>query len=262
MFSIKRQGSLPWKGIQLGSGFEVQISYTRDVQVDGSVIGLDDDFDLTPQLARFLTMNRERIQGRWHQINSVLRDYRRQMRRTAGAKRDTLTYEFLSTIYSSPKDLHHLTKVLVEQEKDLRVRQTFVEYEAALIAANERMSAVNRSEACTWWYLYWVKLLLLLLLRKCQFDNIGQDDLWRRNHDTISALNTHASDFDPHYLTSIAYRPLPRAALEAFLGQRGLYFKNGGLSDFIHSGILNKLYFRLNQIVFRGSEQVRPLIFS
>ena len=91
----------------------------------------------------------------------------------------------------------------------------------------------------------------------CLSTEIEQDDLWRRNHETIVALNIHAPDFNPHYPTSIAYRPLPRAALEGFLGQRGLFCKNGGRADVIHSGVLNKLYFRLNQIVFRGSEKVR-----
>ena len=72
-------------------------------------------------------------------------------------------------------------------------------------------------------------------------------------------MSTHATDFDPHYPTSIAYRPLPRAALESFLTQRGLFQKNGA-RDFIHSGVLNKLYFRLNQIVFRGSEKVCSIL--
>lgn len=70
----------------------------------------------------------------------------------------------------------------------------------------------------------------------------------------VSALQTHASDFDPHYPTSIAYRLLPRAALETFLTQRGLFNPKG--KDFIHTGVLNKLYFRMNQIVFRGSSKV------
>jgi hypothetical protein len=162
VFSIQRRGSLPWKSLELGSGFDVQLTYDRDVQVDGGVIGLDDDFDLTPPLAQFLTLNRVLIHDRSHQVDSIMRSYRRQMRRNMRAKRDTLTYEFLSTIYGSPKDPHHLAKVLAEQEKDLRVRQTFVEHEGALRTANERMVAVSRSEPSTWWYLYWVKLIVTM----------------------------------------------------------------------------------------------------
>ena len=156
MLSIKRRGSLPWKGVQLGSGFNVQLAYTRGVQVDGTVIGLDDDFDLTPQLARFMTLNKELIQHRLPQIDSIIRDYRLRMRRNAQVKSDALTYEFLSTIYCSPMDPHHLAKEIAEQEKDLRVRQTFAEHEVGLRAAYERMTIVNRSQATAWWYLYWV----------------------------------------------------------------------------------------------------------
>jgi hypothetical protein len=115
VFSIRRRGSLLWKGVQLGSGFDVQLTYTPDVQVDGTAIGVDDDFDLTPQLARFLTLNRELIHDSLHRINSVIRDYRRQTRRAARAKHDTLTYEFLSTIYCNHQDPHNLTKELVEE---------------------------------------------------------------------------------------------------------------------------------------------------
>ena len=87
---------------------------------------------------------------------------------------------------------------------------------------------------------------------------INQDDLWRRNYDTISALSAHATDFNPHYPTSIAYHPLPRPILESFLIQRGLLSANGRAkyNAFFHSGLLNKIYFRLNSIVFRDTEHV------
>jgi len=83
-----------------------------------------------------------------------------------------------------------------------------------------------------------------------------QDDLWRRNHDTIAALERHAADFNPHFVTSIAYTPLPRAALESFLIQRGLLHSRTRWNDFFHAGFLNKVYARLNDIVFRDSDQV------
>jgi hypothetical protein len=83
-----------------------------------------------------------------------------------------------------------------------------------------------------------------------------QDDLWRRNHDTISGLEKHASDFNPHYPTSIAYSPLPRAVLESFLAQRGLYHVKVKRGDFFHSGFLNKMYMRMYDIVYHGTRQV------
>ena len=63
-------------------------------------------------------------------------------------------------------------------------------------------------------------------------------------------------DFDPHHSTSIAYRPLPRPALEAFLTQRGLFSSIKGKIALLHHGFLNKMYFRLNQIAFHGTEKV------
>ncbi|KAF8523077.1 hypothetical protein BU17DRAFT_75023 [Hysterangium stoloniferum] len=236
VLSIDRKGSLSWKGLELGSGFNVQLTYAPKVHVDGTIIGLSDDYDLTPQLARFLATNREVIHDHLGRIDTLMQNYRNTSMRSIKAKDDVLGYNFLCSVYSSPKESHQLAKILTEQEKDLRVRQIFLEYEDAIIAANARMSFIGKTEASTWWYLYW-------------------DDLWRRNHDTIATFATYASDFDPHYSTSIAYRLLPRAALEAFLSQRGLLSQSNNTTDFIHSGILNKLYFRLNQIVFRGSEK-------
>lgn len=83
-----------------------------------------------------------------------------------------------------------------------------------------------------------------------------QDDLWRQNHASISGLQTHASDFNPYYPTSIAYTPLPRPALESFLIQRGLMSKVIRRRDFVHPGLLNKIYLRLNETVFRKSTGV------
>ena len=83
--------------------------------------------------------------------------------------------------------------------------------------------------------------------------------MWRRNYDTISALQKHASDFNPHYPSSIAYTPLPRAALETFLTQRGLFHSKPKWSDFFDAGFLNKMYLRMNDIVYHGSHGVKSL---
>lgn len=69
-------------------------------------------------------------------------------------------------------------------------------------------------------------------------------------------MKKHATDFNPHYPTSIAYTPLPRAALEAFLTQRGLLNKKPKFGDFFHAGFLNKMYLRMNDILYRGSQAV------
>ena len=81
-----------------------------------------------------------------------------------------------------------------------------------------------------------------------------QDDFWRRNYNTVPNLKLHETDFNPHYPTSVAYTPLPRAALEAFLNQRGLL---GAKRTLLYPGFLNKIYIRLYDIVYHNSRKVR-----
>ena len=79
--------------------------------------------------------------------------------------------------------------------------------------------------------------------------------MWRRNHDTIDGLKKHPTDFNPHYPSSIAYRPLSRAVLESFLAQRGMLHKKVEWDDAFHAGLLNKMYLRMNDIVFHGTDR-------
>ncbi|KAK0464168.1 hypothetical protein IW261DRAFT_1524303 [Armillaria novae-zelandiae] len=215
---INHRGHLSWQGLQLGSGFDIRLSYSKKLDLDGSVIGLNDDFDLTSPLARFFMLNSQLVSSRLSYIESTLASYRRHHRK------ETLTYRFLSHVYDHAREPSGLRPSSMELEKDPRVR--------VLMSGSE--------ETRTWWYIFW-------------------DDLWRRNHDTISGLELHAVDFNPYYPTSIAYTPLPRVALETFLTQRGLLSKSPRWGDFFHPGFLNKLYLRLNETVFRGSS--RAILF-
>ncbi|KAJ6621702.1 hypothetical protein B0H10DRAFT_1789676 [Mycena sp. CBHHK59/15] len=232
VFRIKHRGHLNWDGLQLGSGFDIELNYAKDVKVDRDIIGLNDDFDLTPDLARFIAINQDLIPRRLEYIEQTLFSYRRHHRKECRWKSHVLTHRFLSHVYDRPREPSRLVESSIQFERDLRVRQLMVGNEAVFQTAYERLEAVSSTSTTAWWYLFW-------------------DDLWRRNHDTISGLSLHAFDFDPHYPTSIAYRPLPRAALEAFLAQRGLFSKQ----QFFHSGFLNKLYLRLNETVFHGSSR-------
>ncbi|THH16822.1 hypothetical protein EW146_g3878 [Bondarzewia mesenterica] len=237
VLNIKRKGYLVWEDVQLGSGFDVELTYSKNVRLDGGVIGLNDDYDLTAPLAQFLTMNHEVIAAQLPHLDAVLAAYRQHHKKECQRKEDVLTYRFLTHVYDQPRDPSGLAESSIEFERDLRVRQLMVGSEAVFETAYQRLSAVTTSEAATWWYIFW-------------------DDFWRRSHDTIEALKLHAPDFNPHYPTSIAYTPLPRPALETFLTQRGLLRRKppwGG--DFIHHGFLNKIYIRLNDIVFHGSTQ-------
>ncbi|KAF7347866.1 hypothetical protein MVEN_01544400 [Mycena venus] len=230
---IKRHGHLKWDGLQLGSGFSVELNYAKNVKVDGDIIGLNDDFDLTPDLARFLSLNQDLIPRRLEHIEETLASYRHHHRKECHWKSHVLTYRFLTHVYDRPRQPTGLAESSIQFERDLRVKRLMAGSEAVFQTAYERLEAVSSSPTAAWWYLFW-------------------DDLWRRNHDTLRGLELHATDFDPHYPTSIAYTPLPRAALEAFLTQRGLLGKQLAF----HSGFLNKLYLRLNDTVFHGSRAI------
>jgi hypothetical protein len=51
----------------------------------------------------------------------------------------------------------------------------------------------------------------------------------------MAGLELHAADFNPgHFLTAIAYTPLPQAALKSFLTQRGLLHGRPRWHNFFH----------------------------
>ncbi|KAI0348576.1 hypothetical protein BDW22DRAFT_1319309 [Trametopsis cervina] len=234
IFRLRRHGVLDWEDLNLGSGFEVELTYARKVVVTGSVIGLTEDFDLTTPLARFLALNEELIVQPLIHIEGAIQRYRNHMLAECEKKRDTLSYRFLTSVYDCPREPTGLAESSIEYEHDLRVRSLLLSSEDIFAITYERMSVAGRSQVSVWWYIFW-------------------DDLWRRNHDTISGLQKYASDFDPHYSTSIAYSPLPRAALESFLTQRGLYHAKTKWGDFFHSGFLNKMYMRMYDILYHGT---------
>ncbi|KAF7306895.1 hypothetical protein MIND_00482000 [Mycena indigotica] len=232
VFRIHQRGHLEWEGLQLGSGFRVELNYARNVKVGGDVIGLNDEYELTPNLAQFISLNQHLIPHRLDYIQETLENYRRHHRKEGRWKLHVLSYRFLTHVFDHPKPSARVTESSIHSEQDLRVRELMADNDIVFDTAYKRWEAVSHSTVTTWWYLFW-------------------DDLWRRNSDTIRGLSLHARDFNPYYPTSIAYRPIPRPALEAFLQQRGLYSKQSA----IHSGFLNKIYLRLNEIVFAGSSQ-------
>jgi len=237
VLQIKRNGYLVWDKVELGSGFQIQLAYDKKLVLDGDLIGLTDDFDLTPPLAHFLALNESLIFSRLGKMESLISDYRDYHRKECRHKAQVMSYRFLSHVYDQPCPPTGLTQSSLEFEHDLRIQQLMAGSEPVFETAYRRLSAVSTTETATWWYIFW-------------------DDLWRRNHDTISNLKLHETDFNPYYPSSIAYTPMPRHILESFLIQRGLLSEPGKHKDFFHSGFLNKVYLRLNETAFRGSSKV------
>jgi len=252
-------GHLVWEGLQLGSGFNVRLIYSKDVEVGGDAIGLDRDWDLTVPLARFLRMNQQLIPERLSRIEGIIQSYRKHYLEEAQAKSDVLTYRFFTNVYDMPRDPTRLAESSITHEKDIRVRQLMLGCEKALQTTYDRLFAVTRTEAATWWYIFWVSIAGWLLCNGTDHHVVwAQDDFWRRNHETIKAIQIHATDFNPHYPTSIAYKPLSRPVLEQFLAQRGLFKAKPGRTTAFHNGFLNMIYVRLNDIVFHGTPEVFP----
>ncbi|EIN13788.1 hypothetical protein PUNSTDRAFT_58299 [Punctularia strigosozonata HHB-11173 SS5] len=231
VFVLKHRGCLVFEGSDFGSGFDVELKYTHDISVNGDIIGITDDYELTPQLAQFLTLNEALVESLVERVDIVLTRYREVYWKECQLKSQTMSYLFLAFVYDRPRHPAGLAESSVQHERNLILRQLMVGSEEVFKLTCDRLAAVSESRLATWWYIFW-------------------DDLWRRNHDSISGLQTHASDFDPHSPTSIAYSPLPRPALETFLTQRGLLPRKNG---FFHAGFLNKIYLRLNDIAFQGS---------
>jgi hypothetical protein len=149
-----------WQDLQLGSGLDVELTYDRGVQVDGGVFGLNDNYELSSSLARFLALNRDLIPDRLGHIEAVIDDYREHQKAECRWKAEVLSYRFLSFVYNQPRDPSGLAESSIASERDLRVRQMMVDAEPIFRATYERLAAVAKSEASTWWYLFWVSFIL------------------------------------------------------------------------------------------------------
>lgn len=151
---VQRHGHLVWKGMSLGSGFKVELHYGKRVKVEGEVIGLGDDFELTSPLARFLSLNRDNVMSRIHNLTKTVDDYRLHHRIECERKAKVLTYGFLTRIYDCPQ--HPCDLVTDIKEPDPRVQNLLAGCEVSLRAAYDRFEAVSSSQAATWWHLFWV----------------------------------------------------------------------------------------------------------
>lgn len=122
------------------------------------MIGLNDDWDLTIPLARFLRMNQRLIPERLSHIEGIIQSYRKHCLDETQAKSNVLTYRFFTNVYDMPRDPTRLGESSITHEKDIRVRQLMLGCENALQTTYDRLSAVAETEAATWWYIFWVSI--------------------------------------------------------------------------------------------------------
>lgn len=151
-----RRGRLRWEGVEIGSGFEIELEYTKRVKVSGEVIGLTEDFDLTPPLARFLELNRDQIQSRSQVIEEKIFNYRRFHRRESRWKERVLSYGFLIHVYDHPSTDPGL---LSESERDARVKHLLRDKKPIFEETFARYRSTTQSDTAAWWYIFWVSRL-------------------------------------------------------------------------------------------------------
>ena len=161
-FQIERSGHIEWEGVDLGSGFDVRLTYAKDVTVTGAVIGLTDDYDLNKLLAHFLALNEHLVPSRLSYIEAVLHNYRKHFRKEAEWKMKTLSDRFLTHVYSQPRESPGVSRSAVHLEHDARVRQLITNSVDILDITYDRWFAVTTSELATWWYIFWVCCLKML----------------------------------------------------------------------------------------------------
>lgn len=141
--------------MQLGSGFDVELAYANKIILSGDAIGINDDYDLTTPLARFLEINQDLIPERLQHVEEAISNYRRRHRKESRWKNRALTYQFLSFVHDQPQDPINLAKSFIKSDCDLRLQQLIAN--SGFETAYERLMVVSRSEATTWWYIFWVR---------------------------------------------------------------------------------------------------------
>nr|CAG8491263.1 8510_t:CDS:2 [Entrophospora candida] len=251
LLSIQRNQRTKWQDHNMNPGFIVTITYASSNRWDADdvvkqpikerivghdVIGITDDFQMTPQLEKLFNDNEDILETNLVSVQSVMKKYRKFYHDEAKWKEDTLSYGFFVNVYDNPSiPLEALPVLLVSTENNHLVQSIPESDYPSLVYLYERMRIVNLSRVHQWWYLFW-------------------EDLWRKNNKEIPHLSKNPRDFSPAYSVSICYKPMTRLELEEFLEKRGCW-QNGGKKGFLHSGVLNRIYLYLNNVVFHGKSK-------
>ena len=257
VLKIERRHEFDWAGYNFDGGFDVSIVYEQGKTKEASgaistvqkrmevsasrAFGLTEDFEMNPSLSRFLQDNETLIVERAPLVEKLLNRYRRHFQREAQWKQRVLPYSFLTDVFDndglSPLGLR---MALVDTGCGRSMRNLPIEYEGCITLMYERLAAINRSPVHRFWWILF-------------------DELWRLNSNDYSQLRKFRRSFSPQYPTSIAYRPMPRQELEEFLHKRGLWKNKGAKGGPFNRGMLNRIFFYLNEIVFAGHHDGKVL---
>jgi hypothetical protein len=239
ILSIQRSKRSKWSNnYNMNPGFKITVSYV-DIQspnervVGHDILGITEDFQMTEQLKRLFSDNKETVHIGLAEIQTLMEEYRQYYRDETKWKEETLSYGFFINVYDNPSiPLESLPALLITTEENQLIQSIPESEYPSLIYLYERMRIVNLSRVHQWWYLFW-------------------EDLWRKNHKEMPDLIKNREKFSPAYRTSLCYQPMTRLKLEEFLEKCGSW-QDGGKKGFLHSGTLNRIYLYLNNVVFGG----------
>jgi hypothetical protein len=117
----------------------------KELTLDAAECGINDDFMLTPVLAKILKENKHIIDQRLPIIQKSLLDHRRYFAHLATSKIKVLSYQFLLKIYGEDDvDLNKMQKWLNEFESNPIVKQLPDVWVGSLSLLEERMKCVCR----------------------------------------------------------------------------------------------------------------------
>ncbi|KAJ1673588.1 hypothetical protein EV182_004938, partial [Spiromyces aspiralis] len=189
-----------------------------------AILGINSSFGMTPHLAHLFSENQALIEARLRDIEAKFRYYREWHTEEFARKREALSPAFQVRVFDpvvsdsrgeprSISDVHALPPYevllrLLSEESSAYIRQLPTDHGPDIEFLYQRLQVITPSNQANRlalpWYLFW-------------------DDIYRRYAKTERQLVRYACDFCPLYPGSIAYRPMPRIELEAFLEERGLW---------------------------------------
>ncbi|KAI9594794.1 hypothetical protein BDF19DRAFT_414199 [Syncephalis fuscata] len=265
--TIARMSTALWGPHDVGPGFKVTITIqssnehehkkTKDFDMlnrhttAASIVGLGTDkrilghadlnikhdFSLTNQLREFFEANHTAILISLPEVKRNLQAYRDYYLNMAKSKDGTLSYAFFTDVYCNSELNQDRLKELLAKEGHPLVGTIPIDHTDMVQCLYARLRNVYQSNVHMWWYVFW-------------------DDLYRRNYLVIQQFRKRVVDFSPYSPKSICYQPMPRAELEKFIAgnERGGYRHGKGIANFLHAGILNRLYARLDTIIMSDAQ--------
>lgn len=196
---IKRNSNFLWQGYNYSSGFEGffewkggkgigigkngKLSTDCELTLSGNQCGMiHSDFSLTLPLATLFKNNRHIIEQRLPLIEEAIVRHRNYFAREFESKRQTLSYDFLFTIFAeNTLSIEDLDLNSGKVEKNEKVKNLVKNHSTSFNCLQERMNLVTSSKVRTWWYILF-------------------DDSFRRNR---QVFKDKVEDFSPHYSSSI-----------------------------------------------------------